>query len=241
MSRIEKNNLMYPALLFFILIITAQGLADNRRYAWTYEYQTLPRGKGEIESYFTLSAPRINQMKGVTASEHQLELEVGMTDRFDIAIEQIFRQNPGVALSYQGYEFRARYRISEKGKYFFDPLIFLEYKGVADFSKHEIEWRLILAKDIDRWNISLNPTLSFEREDEWITKPEYAIGAGYDISDLFRIGLEAKGSEEGNYIGPVISHGRDNLWVALGSAFKIGTIKNGIPGFQIRMLLGVGL
>ncbi len=109
-----------------------------------------------------------------------------------------------------------------------------------DFSEHVIEFKLILAKDIGRFNVALNPILEFERKDKWELEPQYAIGISYKISKLISTGLEVKGSENGHYIGPVISLGKGHLRAALGSAFKIGGIKEGKPELQVRMILGVG-
>jgi hypothetical protein len=55
------------------------------------------------------------------------------------------------------------------------------------------------------------------------------------------VGLEARGSENGHYIGPVISHGTGKAWVVLGSAFAITDIKNNKPEMMIRMILGINL
>lgn len=235
---IRKAKLLFTFLS--ILLFSWQAFADRRSYVWTYEYNTVEKGEAELESYFTLSTPDIGKIKGSMSSNHQIELEVGMTERFDFAIYQVFNQNPGEGLKYKGFKLRIRYKIGEKGKYFLDPLIYFEYKGKPDFSEHGIEFKLILAKDIGRFNVSLNPIIEFEREDEWEVKPEYAIAMSYEINELLRVGLEAKGNEKGHYIGPVISHGREDLWIALGSAFKIGEMKEGKPEFQIRMLLGIG-
>ncbi len=227
-------------ILVSIFGFNSEVLADKRSYVWTYEYQTMEKGKAEVEIYFTLSSPDLKKIKGNIGSEHMIELEVGMTERFDFSIYQIFNQNPNEGLKYNGFKLRSRYKFGEKGKYIFDPLIYIEYKGVPDFSDHVIEFKLILARDIGRFNISLNPIFELEREDEWEFNPEYAIGMSYEISRLFRVGFEAKGSENGHYIGPVISHGREDLWVTLGSAFHIGEINKGNPEFQIRMLVGIG-
>ena len=159
----------YIYLFFFFLLIinVTDSFADNRRYVWTYEYQTLPAGKGEFEHYTTLSSLDMRHPKGNTTAEHQIELEVGMTDKFDFGIYQIFRQNPGEALSYEGYKLRSRYRFGERGEYFVDPLIYLEYKGKADLSEHEIEGKIIFAKDFGKINIALNPIFVYEYENEW--------------------------------------------------------------------------
>ena len=230
-------------LIFFSLIsFTSEVMADNRRYVWTYEYMTTPRGKAEFEHYFTLSAPKINEMKGNTISTLQFEFEIGMTDNFDIGIYQVFSQAPSSSFAYDGYKIRARYKFGEKNLYIVDPLLYIEYVGTPDFTKHEIETKLILAKDFDKFNISFNPILAFEKEDKkWETKPEYALGVSYELAELIRFGFEFKGSEEANYLGPVISHGKDGLWMSLGSAFKIGKVEKGKPEFELRWMLGIGL
>lgn len=236
------RNKLFALLSFLVsfFCLTTVSFADKRSYVWTYEYKAMVKGKAEVEYYFTLSTPDIEHIEDTMASEHQIELEVGMTQRFDFAIYQIFNQNPGEGFKYEGFKLRSRYKIGEKGRYILDPLLYLEYKGKPDFSEHGIESKLILAKDIGRFNLALNSIFEFERENEWEFELKYAVGTSYKIGRLLRVGLEAKGSKNGNYIGPVISHGRGNLWMTLGSAFKIGEIKGGKPEFQIRMLLGVG-
>jgi len=236
----EHRYVVLFAFFALIFCFTSEAFADKRSYVWTYEYKTVEKGRAEVESYFTLSTPDMERIRGTMESEHQIELEVGKTERFDFAIYQIFAQKPEENLRYEGFKLRARYKIGEKGRYILDPLIYLEYKGKPDFSEHGIEFKLILAKDIGKFNISLNPIFEFEREQKWEFEPEYAIGMSYEVHKLLGVGLEAKGSEDGHYIGPVISHGREDLWVTLGSAFSLGQIKEGKPEFQIRMLLGIG-
>lgn len=234
-------------LLFFLTLLhfslfPPKALADKRNYVWTYEYQTMKRGEAEVEDYFTISTPDSGGFKGKAIVEHQIELEVGMTDRFDFAIYQIFRQKPDEPLKYEGYKLRWRYRFGEKNQYFLDPLLYLEYTGVPDFSEHKIEIKGILAKDWKRWNLALNPHMEWEREKgKWESNPGYAVGMSYGFHRLLRLGIEIKGSENGHYIGPVIAHGKGDLWVTLGSAFKISHIDAGKPEVQIRMLLGVGV
>lgn len=137
----------YIYLLFIFITIfstTTNSLADNRRDFWTYEYLTLSAGMGEFEFYTTLSSLDMKHSKGNTIAEHQFELEVGMTDRYDFSIYQIFEQKPDKSLSYEGYKLRNRYRLGERGEYFVDPLLYFEYKGKPDFSVHEIEGKIIL-------------------------------------------------------------------------------------------------
>ncbi len=224
-------------------MLAAAVFADQRYYVWTYGYQTLARGNAEIESYFTLTAPDHDRLENNVRSEHQLELEIGMTDRFDFAIYQVFRQDAGEALEYQGFKLRSRYRFTEAGRLPLDPLAYLEYIGKPDFAEHEVEFKLVLSKDLGRLNAALNPTLEFVKEgaQEWDLEPAYAMAASWGVNSLLRAGVEGKGSQQGHYIGPTIAHGSEGLWVAIGSAFRISAQDSDAPDLQIRMLLGLAV
>ena len=216
--------------------------ADKRSYVWTYEYQTMEAGEVELEHYLSFSTPSSESFTGITTTEHNVEIEVGMTDRFDFSIYQVFKQAPESPLSYNGYKLRFRYRIGEKNKYFMDPLLYFEYKGKPDFSEHGYEGKLILAKDFNKFNVSINPVIEMEYElDEWESEIKYNAGINFKIDGLLNIGLEARGSENGHYMGPVISHGTGKAWVAFGSAIAITDIKNSKPEMMIRMILGINL
>jgi hypothetical protein len=201
----------------------------------------MPPGEGEIEAYTTTSAPDLQDMEGTVSVEHQVELEVGMTPRFDFSIYQSFIQEPDDNLYYKGYKFRARFKFGEKNQYPLDPLLYLEYKGKPDFSEHGWETKLILAKDMGKLNLALNPVMEVEvGHGETEVEFEYALGTSYRFSRTLSLGLEAKGGEHAHYIGPVVAHGSEHLWVALGSAFAMSAEAE-TPKFQLRLLLGIGL
>ena len=237
-----KRLLIMLIVPLTVLSVSSKGFTDKRSYVWTYEYLTLDEGEAELEYYSTLSTLDTGDFKGTTSSEHQLELEVGMGG-FDFAIYQVFDQASEEKLRYKGYKLRLRKKLfKEKGMFFVDPLLYLEYKGKPNFSEHAIELKTILAKDFGRFNVSLNPVLELEydvEKEEWEVEPEYALGASYKIHNLLKVGLEGKGSESGHYIGPTISHGEEDLWFTLGSAFKISGDEKDKSEFQIRFLLGV--
>ena len=221
----------------------ASGLrADGRSFVWTYQYQTMPRGTAEVEYYTTFQSLLNPAMKGATTAFHELELEVGMNDRFDIGLYQRFSQVPGGSFTYDGFKVRARKRFGEQGLLIVDPLIYLEYKGVPDFSSHEVEAKLILAKTLGKIEWAVNPQIEIESEDG-VTETSWAYTAGinYDWSPIFRSGLEVKGSAGGHYLGPVISHGKEELWVALGVLRSVTDVTAGKPRMMIRLIVGVGL
>jgi hypothetical protein len=225
-----------------IIIMLVQSLifnslfADERSYVWTYEYQTVPTGVAEIEHYLTIRNPS----DSLSVTDFSLELEIGMNDRFDFALYQNFRQGPDQIFRYEGFKLRFRYKIGEKNQYFLDPLLYLEYVGTPNFNDHEIEGKLILAKNYGPWNIVINPIVEFEMvNQEWESNLGYAIGGRFSINTLLRIGVEMKGISGEHYLGPVISHGKDGLWVALGSGFAISPVQKGTPKILLRLMIGI--
>ena len=227
-------------IILTILFIISFSLADQRHFVWTYEYKTVSRGEAEFEHYYTTSYPNASDLAVSTKTGHQLELEIGMNQRFDFAVYHQFEQQE--SFTYKGYKLRLRYRIGEKNQYFLDPLLYLEYHGKPDFSEHGIESKLILAKETEKMIASFNPVLEIEIEDgENEIETEYAAGLTYKLNKLFHAGIEFKGSKNGHYWGPTISHGTHDIWVSLGSAIAVGTVKEGNPEVEIRMIMGVGL
>ncbi|NQV37078.1 MAG: hypothetical protein HQ509_03620 [Candidatus Marinimicrobia bacterium] len=228
---------------FILLGIFAALLnADTRAFVWTYEYNTMPAGEAEIEHYLTFESQNRDTLEGYITSKHDLEIEIGMNDRFDMGIYQSFQQDPNGILTYSGFKLRGRYRLGVKGKWILDPLIYIEYKGKPDFHEHEIESKLILAKSIDKLTIAVNPVWEMEFDDgkteiAW----KYNAGISYRVSSLVGLGVEFKGGESGHYWGPVISHGGEGLYVALGSGFSYTVVKEGKPELMIRMIMGIGL
>lgn len=236
----KLNKIISISIVLLFIFSTIK--ADKRSYVWTYEYKTMEAGEVEFEHYLTLSTPLSDSFKGVTTTDHNIELEIGMNDRFDFALYQVFSQTPKSSFLYKGYKMRFRYRFGEKGEYIVDPLIYFEYKGKPDFSEHGIEGKLILAKDIGNINISLNPVIEYEYEDDdWETEIKYNAGISYKVGWLLTLGLEAKGGRNGHYIGPVISHGTGKAWVAFGSAIAVTDIKNNKPQLMLRMIMGINL
>lgn len=228
-------------VILFAVLISGNSYADRRHFVWNYEYQILAKGESELENYMTITTPTGN-LKGNATTTLQMEYEVGMTEHFDFAIYQIFKQSPAQSLMYDGFKLRARYKFGEKGDFFLDPLIYLEYVGKPDFQEHEVELKLILSKDIGKFNFVINPVLEFEKTTgSWESVFGYTLGARYTVSDLVSVGLEALGDDHGNYFGPTISHGGHKAWFSLGALFNAGTITDNAPKFQLRFLTGFEL
>lgn len=218
------------------------SLSDMRSYVWTYEYIITDPGTAEIEHYLTIEAPNWRSLEGGASIEHKLEVEVGMSKHFDFSIYQNFLQLPNKTLTYSGFDLRARFLIGEKNQFPIDPLIYLEFGNNAEFSKPKFEGKLILAKDIGNFNIALNPIFELEKDGaSWEFLPSYALGARYEFTKLFRLGIEFKGDRDAHYFGAVISHGRDKLWIAAGPMLMYSKNPKGKSEFLFRAIIGIGL
>jgi hypothetical protein len=196
----------------------------------------------EFEHYLTLKSPDTENLEGNVTTTHNIEFEIGMSDHFDFSVYQNFSQGPDSPLAYDGFKLRWRYRIGEKGDYILDPLIYFEYKGVPDFHEHEFEGKIILAKDVGKYNVAFNPGFETEFENNGSTT-EYFLNAGfsYKVNELLKLGIEYQYKEYGQYFGPVVAHGVSGLWVALGSAIAVSSIDEGKPEVMLRMILGIEL
>ena len=106
-------------IIFIMLIITTFSIADQRHFVWTYEYKTVMRGEVEFEHYYTTSYPNSSYLSNGTTVGHQLELEIGMNERFDFAVYHQFEQKNN--LIYNGYKLRGRYRFVNKTSIFLTP------------------------------------------------------------------------------------------------------------------------
>ena len=223
-----------------IILAFSMLFADQRHFVWTYEYKTVSKGEVEFEHYYTTSHSNSSDLSEGLKTGHQLELEIGMNEKYDFAVYHQFEQQNSFV--YKGYKLRWRYRFGENNQYFVDPLLYLEYHGKPDFSEHGIETKIILAKETTNMIISFNPVLEFEiEEDENEIEAEYAAGLSYKINKLLRAGFEIKGSNNGHYFGPTISHGVHDIWFSLGSAFAVGSVKGEKPEMEIRMIMGIGI
>ena len=227
--------------LVFTFGSVANNYADTRSYVWTYEYMTLPKGMWELETYVTSEIPNMHK-SNINSIKPQLELEYGITDRWDVAMYQMWEfknKRSEFDSEYKGFKLRTRYRIGEKGKFFVDPLLYFEYIRDDDFSKPNVgEVKLVLAKDIGELNVSYNQIIKRNLENEGKTNHDYAVGVSYGFLADFKLGLESKGSyNERKYaIGPTISWVNSKFWISLGAAFGLNKITDDL---QTRMIVGI--
>lgn len=198
-------------------------------------------GKVEIENYLTMSAPKFSKIKGNATIEQKIEVEIGMSKNFDFSIYQNFLQTTEKTFHLIGFDLRARFLIANKNQFIFDPLVYVEYGSNSTMSSHKLETKLVLAKDLGKFNIAMNTSLEIEYDDQVEQIFSYALGIRYEFSRLLRCGFEIKGEKDNHYVGFVLSHGVENLWVAASPTFLLLSKERNNFEFIFRMILGLGL
>lgn len=236
-----KKFILVVASLSLVFGFAQNSFADRRSYVWTYEYMTMPKGVWELEYYFTSEVPNINK-SNINTLKQWLELEYGITDNWDVAMYQMWKFNNKRFENdseYDGFKIRTRYRFGRKGQFIVDPLIYLEYIRDDNWHKPNVgEAKLILAKDIDKLNISYNQILKANLESEGLAQWEYATSASYAIGNYFRFGLESKGSytKDKFAAGPTLSFSAKKFWFSLGTVFGLNKRTDDL---QTRVIVGV--
>ncbi len=227
------RNLAVAAALVAAVLSPALARADQRYYGETYNASIAPTGALDVELWSGYHQTRAGQGPGYWV--HQLELETGLTDHWDVALYNIFLYAQGDTTRYQATQIESRYKLSDPGEWFVDPVLYLEVrKEWTEDRPWGVEERLIVAKDIGRLNLSGN--LVFEQEfipngggQEF--ENGYAAGASWELVPWLRAGGEAFGAwtrltAEGrtlsqHYAGPAISIAVARSWLVLATGFGL--------------------
>jgi len=207
---VNKKLAAFAVCFLVVFGAVRNSYADRRSYVWTYEYQTMPKGHGEIEYYLTEEQKNIRKAKP-NIWKHWIEIEYGITDHFDISMYQQFKQSNTATsntFEYDGFKIRGRYRVLEKEKLPLDTLFYLEYIRNDNLDKPNVlEGKVIVAKDIWNFNLAYNQIFKQELASGGKTDYEYAAGISYPITPSFKIGLESKGNyaDRKYYVGPTVA------------------------------------
>ncbi|HVX95409.1 MAG TPA: hypothetical protein VHK47_10905 [Polyangia bacterium] len=186
------------------MLAAAPARADRRAYAVTYEAVTAPKGELDVELWSTYARDG-EFLDGPPSAQggfrHMVELEYGLTDRWDVALYNLLDTTSDSAdTGYGGLKVETRYRLLPAGSWIVDPIIYFEYQwlrhGDAD-SKYEL--KLILARDFGPWNVAFNVAGEGEhlRDGTWVPELEYALGVSRELGGpAFKVGYEIFGKAE---------------------------------------------
>lgn len=228
------NDKLLAAAVAVTVLLPAAARADRRYYGETYNQTTAPPGAVDVELWSTLTQPKAGQ-DFRQFWRHQIELETGITPRWDVALYNVFDRVQGDTLKYQATKLETRYRLSDYGEWFVDPVLYFEArKEWTEDKPLALEGKIILAKDMGPLNLSVNGLYEIEfipggggQEHEL----GYAAGASYELNPYVRVGGEVFGdwtrhSEAGewaseHYAGPAVSFAWGRTWLVLAGGFGL--------------------
>lgn len=220
-----------------------EARADRRAYGETYEAVTAPRGELDVELWTTVS--QAGELDGGPSSQggrQMVELEYGITDRWDVALYNmvdITTDKGDTASGYAGFKVETRYRPTARGQWVVDPVFYLEaQERTRGDARGSLEAKLIVAKDFGKVNVAVN--LAAEEEqlpaNDHNLEIEWAAGTSYEFSPAFIVAAEVFGKDEKNEEGDVESR----AWAGPCVSWAMGR-KGTLHGVWVTLAGGVGL
>ncbi len=251
-KKVSRLKLLCFIVVLFLVPNTA--FAHNRRYVFTEEYRTIPQGGFELENWLKIKVPD-GSTTNANTFQYQEELEYGITNHWTIAHYEQWQTTNRSGLDHDGlpaknstkydaFKFETKYRIGEKGKYWLDPLIYLEWEREASGrNPNTIEGKMILSKDIGKWNFVYNQILESKLGNGGRTKHNFSFGANYELPFDLYAGVEFKGnwwhpSDHKNELalGPTLAWEGKYFWVATGAAWALN---HHADDAEARLIVGI--
>jgi hypothetical protein len=247
---------MKPALIVVVALAAVPALAraDRRGFTRTYEYQTMPEGQTEVELYSTWN--RATWADGAKEKHDlQLEIEHGITDRWDVSLYHVFSQTSGdattaVPMHLAEVKLRSRYRFAERGELPVDVLADGELVRGFGASAYAAEAKAVVARDFGMATVAANliGEVGFGADvAEAEVELGWAVGGSYELSPAWKLGAESWGKFEPSeldatlsaYAGPAVSWAASGkLWVTTTAGFGLNDHSD---KFSLRALIGLAL
>jgi cytochrome c5 len=230
-----------------VVLLGGQAHADLRSFTETYEYSTVPKGKTALELWHTQGRTTWDADSPQTF-EQILEVEHGLTDKWDIAFYSVFEQVSGDATTAEPFHFaelklETRYRLADRGEWPLDTLLYLETAKEFGESKYDVEGKVIVARDFGKATAAVNAIAEIQfgkNVPETELELGFAAGVTYQVHSKLRLGAETYGTyEEEEFAlaaGPAISFAPSaSFWIAITAAFGV---TDEADAFRARMIMG---
>jgi hypothetical protein len=248
-----KSSILTVGAVLAGLAFTSESHAGDRRFTYTYEATTSPKGTVEFEQWITWKAKR-----GDGGNSNQFdfrhELEIGLTDRLQLGLylsDWSIKESGGhTEADWKNVGIEVIYNLSNPTTDFIGSALYGEVK-IGD-EAFVLEGKLILQKNFGPWIIAYNAIVEAEWEgssyDEEVGVFEQTLGISYQVSPKFSIGAELlhevefenweEQGENAVYVGP-------NASFRFGRAFATATVLFQATGIadesdvQTRLIFGI--
>lgn len=239
------------AALLTIVAISPAG-AGERRFAFSYEADTVPAGTREFEQWVTWKSDKAtnHDFDEFTFRE---EFEFGLTDRLQLGIYladwRILRGTDDDGTTFKDTGFDLIYNLTDPTTDWIGSALYGEVLVGPD--KFVLEGKLLLQKNIGKWMFVANTIVEAEWEgddlEEKVGVWQNTFGVSYQVNPSLTIGAEAKHEvefenweERGEhvlYAGPNFSYRRKNFFIVVAPLFQVTSIASE-PDFMTRTIFG---
>jgi hypothetical protein len=223
------------------MVFTSQLMAGHIKYVWSAEHEQMPKGEFVIEQGSVFQPAKLGNKNQIDMSGMAVDLFYGVSEKVDLCLSQLFSHNGINGMNYDGLGLKGRIDIIDRGEYFIDPMLVVELTSFNEFTDLEFTPRLILSKDINCFNLTLNLMNTIMKEENIKYYYNYSFGASYNLSELITGGLEMMSDGKDHYIGPTFAHGSDKICFCLNILFKLNKNDNSVKKFQIGTVIGLTL
>ena len=223
-----------------VLACASAAHADERKFNYSYEAKTLPKGGFEFEQWATLKMEK--DAGDYNRLDLREEFEFGLTDRLTTSAYlnlryQATRSVPGETnehmFGFESVSSEWKYKLSDPTT---DLVGFLLYGEItANNEEYEFEFKLVFSKHIGPVTIAYNFVFEWELEEtngnsvwQWANVIENTIGVALDLPFLpgSSVGVEARseahferslGGEHNSayWIGPNVHYATGTWWATL--------------------------
>ena len=236
MMPMKLNRVLFPALLAGV-VCASSIRADERRFTYVYEPETLPAGAFEFENWVTLRAGRNKTVgqENYTRWDLRQELEYGVSDWYTLALYLNERaesyRDPATGANESEFEWKGpslenRLNVLNPATHKIGLTLYLE--GRYSGEEAAVEEKIIIGQRHGNWKWAFN----IEHETEWednLHEVEGELGASFglarDLGKRWALGLEFRNENilpeykswesSALFLGPVISYREEKWWAAL--------------------------
>ncbi len=246
----------YVIAVLCLCAVAADTRAGGRRFTYTYEALTMPKGMWEYEQWVTWKTAKENN-RDFDRFDFRHEIEYGVTDNFQLALylaDWRYEESPGKHRGdFRDVALEAIYNLTSPVT---DPIGLALYGEVAvGDEKLKLEGKLIVEKDLGPLVLAYNAIIEAEWEGHHFVEDkgeiEQTLGISYQFSPRFMVGAELLhelampdwAGIQGKgvlYAGPNFSYRAEKWWATLTPLFQVSDVESE-PDFQMRLLVGFGI
>ncbi|MBI3844568.1 MAG: hypothetical protein HY292_08015 [Planctomycetes bacterium] len=217
------------------------GLADDRKFTFSTEAKTLPKGVWEFEQWATLQESKDSGRW--TTLLFREEIEYGITDRLNAAfyLNASYQDNSNVdgfedehSFGFDSNSVELKYKLTDPSTDAVGSLVYGEL--LLSHDEYEFEGKAVFSKEMGPWTLAYNFVWEevLARADDPLASPEWrseheisnTLGASYGVAPRWAFGIEGFGvsrfdrslggdQTHATFAGPNVHYSSDDWWATL--------------------------